>query len=213
MELFDFYFVLVISLLKEVHTTLLPRLSTCHLDALVSQLSYFVIEPYLSKFWWRIGNHDDSLKLCQSFFINLTLLNAKGTDLCKWKFDGTQSVLTNCRMPSVQSYHWHTLALLGLMKGKWSANTQKGTAWRVKAFREWISERDSESQVPENFLDQNFAVEYDRCSKTKRWKLSTSCMCNIGISLNMQLEEPAFPGSLFGRMTLLLLLKTFILES
>ena len=55
-----------------------------------------------------------------------------------------------------------------IYKGKRSANTQKSTAWEVKAFREWISERDSEDQAPENFLDQNFALEYDRRSKTNR---------------------------------------------
>ena len=155
MELFDFYFVLVVSLLNEVHTSLLSRLSTCHLSALVSQLSYFAIRTVFIKIlmaYWQPWRQFEIVSrngcTCCSFFINLTLLNAKVTDLCKWKFDGTQSVLTNCRMPSVQSYHWHTLAPLGLMKGKWSANTQKGTAWRVKAFREWISERDSESQVP-----------------------------------------------------------------
>ena len=53
-----------------------------------------------------------------------------------------------------------------IYKGKQSANTQKSTAWEVIAFREWISERNSEDQVPENFLDQNFVVEYDGHLKT-----------------------------------------------
>ena len=75
-----------------------------------------------------------------------------------------------------------------IYKGKQSANTQKSTAWEVKPFRGWISKRNSEDQVSENFLDQNFAVEYDGRSKTKRWKLSASYTCNIGISLNMLLE-------------------------
>ena len=57
--------------------------------------------------------------------------------------------------------------MMEIYKGKRSANTQKSTALEVKVFREWISECDSEDQVPENSLDQNFAVEYNGCSKTK----------------------------------------------
>ena len=39
-----------------------------------------------------------------------------------------------------------------IYKGNRSANTQRSTAWEVKTFREWISERNSEDQVPETSL-------------------------------------------------------------
>ena len=102
-----------------------------------------------------------------------------------------------------------------IYKGKQSANTQKSTAWEVKPFRGWISKRNSEDQVSENFLDQNFAVEYDGRSKTKRWKLSASYTCNIGIKSQHATGGgfstiPAFPGSLFVSMTLLLVLKSLL---
>ena len=69
-----------------------------------------------------------------------------------------KSVLTNHLMPSVQSYHWCALALLGLTKRWWRffrASDLRicmgSTAWEVKAFREWISEcnsKYSEDPVP-----------------------------------------------------------------
>ena len=39
-----------------------------------------------------------------------------------------------------------------IYKSKRSANTQRSTEWEVKTFREWISERNSEDQVPETSL-------------------------------------------------------------
>ena len=50
-----------------------------------------------------------------------------------------------------------------ISKGKRSANTQRSTTWVVKAFREWVSERNSkypEDQVPEDFLHQNFTQRH-----------------------------------------------------
>ena len=59
--------------------------------------------------------------------------------------------------------------MMEISKGKRSANTQRSTTWAVKAFREWISERNSkypEDQVPEDFLDQNFA---ERITPLNHW--------------------------------------------
>ena len=76
-------------------------------------------------------------------------------------------MLTNHQIPSVQKLSLTRFStflsyeeMMELYKGKRSANTQRSTTWEVKAFREWISERNSkypQDQVPENFLEQNFA--------------------------------------------------------
>ena len=42
--------------------------------------------------------------------------------------------------------------MMEIYKSKRSANTQRSTEWEVKTFREWISERNSEDQVPETSL-------------------------------------------------------------
>ena len=59
--------------------------------------------------------------------------------------------------------------MMEIYKGKRSVNMQRSTAWAVKAFREWISECNSkyaEDQVPEDFLDQNFA---ERSTPLNHW--------------------------------------------
>ena len=62
------------------------------------------------------------------------------------------------------------LEMQDLAKGKKSINTQKNTEWGVRVFTEWAHEGNAissfDDQVPEGFLDQNYA---DNTEPLNKW--------------------------------------------